>query len=79
MKDSVWDALTQFLACITSTANVNYCYNFNSKYSVLCRVCILCTMEYYEITKNTTDSDQMAQKTIKTCKMRKRGYILCKA
>lgn len=35
MKDSVWDALTQFLACITSTANVNYCYNFNSKYSVL--------------------------------------------
>ena len=36
-------------------------------------------MEYYAITKNTTDSDQMAQKTIKTCKMRKRGYILCKA
>lgn len=35
MKDSVWGALTQCLACITSMVNVNYYYNFNSKYSVL--------------------------------------------
>lgn len=71
MKNSIWDALTQCLACITSMVNVNYCYKFNSKYSVL--------WSTKQSLKNTTDSAQKAQKTIKTCKMRKRGYILCKA